>query len=333
MKQLPLIIITSIILIFLGVISFSNVSMAAPQTLTILGAQGNPGETDPNTKFSLDNGQTWNHAYLYGSHPWGQVSGTNSWINCGPSGTDYCVNRTVLYRTQFNVPEGFTDPHMNFEVKADNYADVYINGTFVMRVTGAGALIDNATANNAVHLGLNEVKLFFTDEGGWSGINYKITLNVDASTAPTIINTVTDTIAPTTTDNAPVNWVNQEITVNLTATDNPNGSGVATTYYTLDDGAPQTGTSVVLTAEGAHTIEYWSVDNAGNIEVKHSKTVNVKLLPLDRNGQFHINDVVHLINQGTLQEKEMNGDGIFDYKDIIIMLKAITPMVTSMPTY
>jgi hypothetical protein len=307
--------------------------MAANQTLTILGAQGIPGDTDPNTEFSLDEGRTWNHAYLYGSHPWGFVSGTDSWLNCGPSGRDYCTDRKVLYRIRFNVPEDFIDPQMTFEVKADNFADVYLNGTLVMNVEGTGELINDATANNAVHSGLNEIKLFFTDTGSWSGINYKITLNVNAPTAPTIVNTDTDTIAPTTTDNAPANWVNQEIIVNLTATDNPSGSGVAATYYALDGGAPHIGTSVVLTAEGAHTIEYWSVDNAGNVEEKHSKTVNLKLLPLDSNGQFHINDVVHLINQGTLQQKEMNGDGIFDYKDIIIMLNAITIMYTSMPTH
>jgi hypothetical protein len=144
-----------------------------------------------------------------------------------------------------------------------------------------------------------------------------------------------DTIAPTTSDNAPTNWVNQEITVDLTATDNQDGSGVAHTYYTIDGGEQQTGTSVVLTAGGAYTIEYWSEDNAGNVEDKHSKTVTVKLLPSNSNGQFDISDVVSIINQDTLEQKEMNGDGIFDYKDIIIMLRGITPMFTSipMPTY
>src|ERR1700730_12390450 len=126
-KTMLLSIITSISFVFLAVNFFSNEAMAAPQTLTILGAQGTPGQTDPYTQFSQDNGQTWHQAYLYGSHPWGFIPGTNSWINCGPSGTDYCINQTVLYRIRFKVPEGSINPQMTFDVKADNYATIWLN--------------------------------------------------------------------------------------------------------------------------------------------------------------------------------------------------------------
>jgi hypothetical protein len=137
-----------------------------------------------------------------------------------------------------------------------------------------------------------------------------------------------DKTAPTTSDNAPTGWVNTPVTVILSGNDS--GSGFAATNYTIDGGAQQTGTSVDLTAEGVHTIVYWSVDHVGNIEAQHSKTVTVKLLPIKSNGQFHIDDIVKLITQGTLQEKDMNGDSIFDVKDVMIMLNGVTSVLIPM---
>jgi hypothetical protein len=43
-------------------------------------------------------------------------------------------------------------------------------------------------------------------------------------------------------------WVNHEVTVQLSASDLL--SGVDKTYFSLDDGVPQDGTSVVITDEG-----------------------------------------------------------------------------------
>lgn len=82
-----------------------------------------------------------------------------------------------------------------------------------------------------------------------------------------------DHTAPTTTDNAQNSWVNQDITVNLSARDSE--SGMANTYYTIDDGAQQTGNSVVFSAEGVHKLVYWSVDKAGNVEQAHTITISV----------------------------------------------------------
>jgi hypothetical protein len=89
-----------------------------------------------------------------------------------------------------------------------------------------------------------------------------------------------DTTPPTTTDNAPTAWQNTDTTVTLTASDG-DGSGVATTYYSVDGGPQQTGTSVTIAApgdhsdDGTHTITYHSVDNDGNAETPHSTTVRI----------------------------------------------------------
>ncbi len=81
-----------------------------------------------------------------------------------------------------------------------------------------------------------------------------------------------DTTAPTTTAtglqaSATSGWRTTGQTVTLTATDAL--SGVTATYYTIDGGAQQTYTApFVVSAQGSHTIVYWSVDAAANTEAK-----------------------------------------------------------------
>ncbi len=89
-----------------------------------------------------------------------------------------------------------------------------------------------------------------------------------------------DLMPPITTDDAPQGWVNKDTKVSFNATDA--GSGVATTFFKVDSGAQQTGNSVILTTEGTHTLVYWSVDWAGNVEQQHTVAVNIdKTAPAD----------------------------------------------------
>jgi large repetitive protein len=83
-----------------------------------------------------------------------------------------------------------------------------------------------------------------------------------------------DRTAPNTLATAPTtNWNNVDVTVVLSASDAL--SGVAATHYTLDGGPDQTGTNVPINTDGSHSIQFWSVDKAGNIEAP--KTVAVKI--------------------------------------------------------
>ena len=62
--------------------------------------------------------------------------------------------------------------------------------------------------------------------------------------------------------------------VSLTATDSL--SGVATTYYTVDSGGQQTYTGpFTISADGQHSVTFWSVDNAGNPEATEHGYVNI----------------------------------------------------------
>src|SRR5207249_2707928 len=63
---------------------------------------------------------------------------------------------------------------------------------------------------------------------------------------------------------APSGWVNHAVTMTLDADDTL--SGVRATYFVLDGGAQQAGTGVTIGTEGVHTLRFWSVDNADNVE-------------------------------------------------------------------
>ncbi|WP_171649700.1 discoidin domain-containing protein [Paenibacillus phytorum] len=119
----------------------------------------------------------------------------------------------------------------------------------------------------------NAVKVATFDPTEASYVKLEATAGVGGWASAAEINVFVEHQPPTTTDNAPSGWVNQDVTVTLSASDI--GSGVANTYYTVDDGAEQTGTTVVLSEEGVHKLVYWSVDKAGNVETPHTAVVQL----------------------------------------------------------
>jgi hypothetical protein len=86
-----------------------------------------------------------------------------------------------------------------------------------------------------------------------------------------------DSIGPLTANDAPTGTVTTPVTVTLTPIDA--GSGVATTWWSLDDTGWNQGTAVALTPPGSgtvtHTISYFSVDRVGNGEPFRSVTVTM----------------------------------------------------------
>jgi hypothetical protein len=79
---------------------------------------------------------------------------------------------------------------------------------------------------------------------------------------------VPDITPPTTKSDVKATYVGSAI-INLTPTDNAGGSGVAHIYYILGAGTQTEGTALSVTAVGAYSLEFWSVDASGNIEDPH----------------------------------------------------------------
>ena len=161
---------------------------------------------------------------------------------------------------------------------------------------------DLTPAPNAAGWNKTAVDLAFTTEDDLSGVETsdpQSPLHFTAEGAnQTQQVTVTDKMGNTATYNSPLVHIDfsvpstsisipgvsqtQElftspVPVTLTASDNL--SGVANTFYTLNSGAPQTYTSTFTLNDGAYTIEYWSVDVAGNAELAKSRIVVVDSTP------------------------------------------------------
>lgn len=86
-----------------------------------------------------------------------------------------------------------------------------------------------------------------------------------------------DTTPPVTTSDYDGLWHNTNFTITLTATDNE--TDVAETYYRINNG-PIKAVSIngqpLITTEGINTLEYWSIDEAGN-EEPHKFLTAIKL--------------------------------------------------------
>jgi hypothetical protein len=103
-----------------------------------------------------------------------------------------------------------------------------------------------------------------------------------------------DTTPPVTTAAASTGSPSN-VTVTLAASDP--GGAVAATYYTVDGGAQQTGTSVALATTGSHTVAYWSVDTAGNTEAQH--TLAVTVAPADVSASVKMTQQGATLNRAT----------------------------------
>lgn len=82
-----------------------------------------------------------------------------------------------------------------------------------------------------------------------------------------------DTIPPRTVSDALAAY-DRAAVIHLRASDNM--GEVANTVYRLDDGEEQQGLAVTVNEPGEHTLLFWSVDRAGNVEAENRVTFTVR---------------------------------------------------------
>jgi PKD repeat protein len=128
------------------------------------------------------------------------------------------------------------------------------------------------------------IGLTVTDEFGFK----------DSTTTRIVV--LQDVAPPVTEDNYDGLWHNEDVNITLIATDQE--SGVAETYYRINDGTTKTVSAngqPLITTEGVdNTLEYWSIDNVGNLEAAKTETVKVdKTAPF---GSVQINENIVYTN-------------------------------------
>ena len=123
---------------------------------------------------------------------------------------------------------------------------------------------------------------FLVTEDGWHTIEFWSVDNLGNTESPHNTDSFKiDTTSPSTlaslnpeTPNGQNSWYTVPVEVTLTADDET--SGVAITYYRINDGAQQVYTiPFTISDDGIYTIDFWSIDNAGNIET--AKSVSFKI--------------------------------------------------------
>jgi hypothetical protein len=247
------------------------------QTLTILGGAGNVGDVASNVEYHNPATGNWQPAYLAdysaeghpSTHPWGNIGGTDHWINYKvDGGSDPGAGPTEAntlwyeYRVRFTVPSDAQNARMTFSVKADNLAQIAINGVSTgPTIQGqADQLNADAVFSENVHPGENTITLNVGDYGGLNGFNFRIDLSVQSTQPLEIVPTApADTTPPVIT--APT-----DIVVEATG---PSGAGVNFTALATDnvDGSvnvlasPASGSTFAL---GATTVHLTATDAAGN---------------------------------------------------------------------
>lgn len=327
------------IILFLSLLLiFSKAASSGTQTLAILGGYGNTGDLSQTTEYFDSSTGTWKQAYLVGGgHPWGLATGTNQWINFKPSFFQG-LNTTTDYRIRFYVPAEFSQPKMNFIIKADNEAWLKLNGIELGHVVGSntGAAGD-ALLKGALKIGLNEITLTMADYGGWVGLNYRIDIEVQSEVPMTI----QPALAPTANAGADQSGrVNDTITLDGSASNAKDGKLLS---YAWQFSSKPAGSSAVLSDAGTVNPSF-SLDKAGDYLVRLVvndgtlssvadvvKVSTVNSIPLANAGSNQSSKIADIVTLDGSASSDVDGD-LLTYNWTVISKPAGSSIVLSDPT-
>ena len=199
-------------------------------------------------------------------------------------GTSFEVSEPGIHKVSFYSVDlaGNKEAPKTIEIKNDvtapkttsNITDAWMNENFTVNLTANDDLSGVAKTYYSINDGeYLEGTSFELSEAGVYKVKFYSMDYAGNEEEATTVEVKIDQTAPVTESNVEKGWQTQDVTVNLKANDDL--SGVAKTYYSINDGEYVEGTSFEVSEEGIYKVAYYSVDSAGNVE--EAKTTEVKI--------------------------------------------------------
>ncbi len=199
----------------------------------------------------------------------------NIWVNDSLSQYEekeftYTVDNdkpAVVLITQNNKITNDNTPDFEFRA-SDNLASVLSCRIYITNGTWSAYVGTNSSVLNNTNTTITASQL---EDGHYNWSVDCTDLAGNSNGVAVMRRVIIDTVNPVTSSNTPAGWQNKAFNITLTANDE---NGIAYTNYSLD-GAMHTGNTVQITTPGNHTVVFFSVDLAGNIETQ--KTIQALL--------------------------------------------------------
>lgn len=269
--------------------SGTDVDWVNEDTITIVADDtiGEGATIDPagvnQMKWTIDGGpihsasNTWVERDLSDGEHTVEIWSTDNAGNTEPrESVDVWIDTAAPSQPSVSAPSGWTSddtPTVSWDSVSDATSGV---DHYEVRVDGGSwENVGTSTSYTAsVSSGIHTIDVRAVDKAGNVG---------PADSVPVKVDTQSPETAATLTGTAGNDgwYVSSDVSVSLTASDNPSGdnSGVDKTRYRVDGGSYVTGTSPTVSGDGTHTVEFFSVDTAGNSESTNSRTVKIDSTP------------------------------------------------------
>jgi hypothetical protein len=102
-----------------------------PTSIVLISGKGRPGERDAANQFSLNPMiGIFHDAYIVEKDPNYDTIPDTNFISASWNGWGF-PDRTIRYRTMFQLPEGFSSPSLTVDIHTDNVATIFLKGTVI----------------------------------------------------------------------------------------------------------------------------------------------------------------------------------------------------------
>ncbi|MBU0756956.1 MAG: PGF-pre-PGF domain-containing protein [Nanoarchaeota archaeon] len=148
----------------------------------------------------------------------------------------------------------------------DDYSAGWVNSIYNITLNATDATTGVAYVNYSVDGNWFQGQIINISVSGNHTVTYFAVDNAGNPESAHTIYAALDLAKPSTTDDSPAGWQNSDFTITLSPSDG-SLSGVSYTNYSTDGGSTwTTGTTIAISTTGNVTIQYYTVDNAGNQE-------------------------------------------------------------------